>query len=146
MGGVRTLYSPWRSSERPPPPPRQTSRVAVPGLEALQDDKLIHCGGDRRPAEEPTVRFRRLGVGLSQLTLPAPGRSPMPTCRVYLNSCVINRAASSDWQGPIWQTIAVASWGCTNCTAEPLRSSVKIATEAILSPSNREISDSAPWD
>ena len=66
--------------------------------------------------------------------------------RVYLNRTVINRAASSDWPGPIWQTIAVAAWGWSNCAAEPLRSPETIATEAIPSASNREISDIAPWD
>ena len=70
----------------------------------------------------------------------------MPPYRVYLNRAVINRAASSDWPGPIWQTIAVAAWGWTNCAGEPLRSPETIATEAIPSASNREISDIAPWD
>ena len=35
----------------------------MPGLEALQDEGSIYCGGDRRAAEEPTVRPRHLGVG-----------------------------------------------------------------------------------
>jgi len=37
--------------------------VAVPGLEALQDEGPVYCVDDRRPAEEPTVRPRRQGVG-----------------------------------------------------------------------------------
>jgi hypothetical protein len=87
------------------------------------------------------VKARHLPWRTSERPLPARGQSPMPPWRVY-----INRAASSDWMGAIWKTTAVAAWGWSNCTVKPLRSPEAIATEAIFSASNREISDSAPWD